>query len=99
MKIGHSTTLPTLKCAHCIKRSNCVFHIKRLNQKRFFSVINTSKTLPKNVETPQPLLNVLPVFDITEKSVGTFRGHRATKSVHRSSQGIMGTLRGAMWDL
>jgi hypothetical protein len=38
-----------------------------LNQKLFFSDINTDKTLLKTVETSQPPLNVLPAFIITEK--------------------------------
>ena len=37
-----------LKCAQCIKRSNCVVSHKEIEPKTFFSNINTGKTLPKN---------------------------------------------------
>ena len=47
------------------------FHIKRLNQKNFYSDINRGKKLPKTVETSQPLLNVLLLFIITENFFGS----------------------------
>ena len=60
--------LQLLKCAQCIKRSNCVVSHKEIEPKTFFSVINIDKTLPKTDETSQPPLDVLPVFNITEKT-------------------------------
>ena len=39
----------SLKCAQCIKSSNCVVSHKEIEPKTFFSDINNGKTLPKTV--------------------------------------------------
>ena len=68
-KCSLNTLRNLLKCAQCIKRSNCVVSHKEIEPKTFFSaILILAKHCQKTVETSQPPLNVLPVFIITEKS-------------------------------
>ena len=57
-----------LKCAQCIKRSNCAASHEEIQPKTFFSaILILAKHCQKTVKTSQPPLNVLSLFIITEK--------------------------------